>query len=148
MSPCTHAQTKTKTHTTGFPPGSLLRCFTARIARNLRVVLLIDPTHPQCINVLVQCPAIARRCEVVVLEGWRQDTMLALPSQQLSVSLPELCSRLPPTLPATLATIHVSGGVCFVVLFVWFCVCGFVCVVLYVWFCMCGFVFVVLCVFA
>lgn len=90
----------------------MLKFFTARVARNLRLVLLLDPSHPHFASVAAQCPAVARRCEVIVLEGWRPETMTALPTHQLAAALPGLADRLPPTLPATLASIHVRKVGC------------------------------------
>mmetsp|Transcript_17017 Transcript_17017/g.54247 ORF Transcript_17017/g.54247 Transcript_17017/m.54247 type:complete len:3325 (+) Transcript_17017:156-10130(+) len=69
--------------TEGFEHKTLFSYFTSRVARNLHVVISMDPTNP---DYTIRCesnPALYTRCSLQWLESWSDEGMTAVPNMLL-----------------------------------------------------------------
>ena len=87
----------------GFQYASPFDFFTARVKRNLRIVLSMDPTNPNYRERCEANPALFTRCSIVWSENWSRTGLETLPAVKLKVYTPTttvLVSLLTITIPA------------------------------------------------
>ena len=69
----------------GFQYASPFDFFTARVKRNLRIILSMDPTNPHYRERCEANPALFTRCSIVWSENWSRTGLEALPAVKLKV---------------------------------------------------------------
>lgn len=70
----------------GFQYSSPFEFFTARVRRNLRIVLSMDPTNPLYRERCEANPALFTRCSILWAENWSRAGLEALPASSLKVA--------------------------------------------------------------
>lgn len=63
--------------------GTVHEFFIARIRRNLHIVVVADPSHPDFAHNCESNPALFTGCNILWMEGWSEKTMAKIPKQLL-----------------------------------------------------------------
>ncbi|KAK3283536.1 hypothetical protein CYMTET_8768 [Cymbomonas tetramitiformis] len=69
--------------TSGFQHKNLYSFFTARVKKNLHVVLSMDPSNPDFVMRCESNPALFTRCSIQWMEAWSKDALQAVPNMIL-----------------------------------------------------------------
>ena len=68
----------------GYHHHNLFSFFTARVRQNLRIVLSMDPAHPDYAARCEANPALYSRCSIQWLDTWNSESMQLLPKARIS----------------------------------------------------------------